>query len=80
MNLMPSGNHGTVAGLFDMSSGVGTLLGPTITGVVIDLLRPIFGSTHGYGAMWPVLSVSILGSTVVLRRASVLAHKQEGSP
>lgn len=80
MNLMSSGNHGTVAGLFDVSSGVGTLLGPTLTGVVIDLLRPLFGSTHGYGAMWPVLSVSILGSTVVLRRASVLAHKQEGDP
>jgi MFS family permease len=38
MNLTPSGNHGTVAGLFDVSSGVGTLLGPTITGVFIDLL------------------------------------------
>ena len=77
MNLMPSKSHGVVAGLFDVSSGVGTLLGPTITGVTIDLLRPLFGSTHGYGAMWPVLSVSILGAASVLRRASAATREPE---
>jgi len=74
MKLMPPGSHGTVAGLFDVSSGVGTLLGPTITGIAIDLLRPLFGSTHGYGAMWPVLSASILASAVMLRYASAQAR------
>jgi hypothetical protein len=68
-----------VAGLFDVSSGVGTLLGPTITGVAIDLLRPLFGSTHGYGAMWPIVSVSVLASTAMLRRASDAASERDGS-
>jgi MFS family permease len=73
MNLMPSRSHGAVAGLFDVSSGVGTLLGPTITGAAIDIFRPLFRSTSGYGAMWPVLSMSILAGAVMLRRASTLA-------
>jgi MFS family permease len=67
MRLMPSRSHGTVAGLYDVSSGIGTLLGPTITGVAIDLLRPLFASTRGYAAMWPVLSLSTLASIVFLR-------------
>jgi MFS family permease len=74
MTLIPSRSHGAVAGLFDVSSGVGTLLGPTITGAAIDVLRPLFGATHGYGAMWPVLSVSILASTTMIWRASTLAQ------
>jgi MFS family permease len=67
MKLAPAQSHGVVAGLFDASSGVGTLLGPTITGLAIDLFHPFFPSTHGYGAMWPVLSVSALGSAALLR-------------
>jgi MFS family permease len=74
MQLMQSRHHGTMAGLYDVSSGVGTLLGPTITGVAIDLLRPQFASTHGYAAMWPVLSVSILASAVMLWHAAALGR------
>jgi MFS family permease len=66
MELTPKKKHGIVAGLFDASSGVGTLLGPTLTGISIDLLRPFFPATHGYAAMWPVLSLSVLGSTAIL--------------
>jgi len=79
MTLMPSGSHGTVAGLFDVSSGVGTLLGPTLTGVAVDIFRPFFLSTHGYGAIWPVLSLSILASTLMLWRVGKLAHSS-GDP
>jgi MFS family permease len=61
-----SKKHGIVAGLFDASSGVGTLLGPTLTGLAIDLLRPLFPASHGYAAMWPVLSLSVLGSAAIL--------------
>ena len=70
MRLTPSRKHGMVAGLFDASSGMGTLLGPALTGVAIDVLRPLFPSTRGYAAMWPVLSISILGSMLILRRAA----------
>lgn len=66
MELAPQKKHGIVAGLFDASSGAGTLLGPTLTGLAIDLLRPFFPASHGYAAMWPVLSLSVIASTVIL--------------
>lgn len=70
LRLAPARKHGIVAGLFDASSGLGTLLGPALTGLAIDLLRPLFPSTHGYAAMWPVLSLSVLGSMLILRSAT----------
>jgi len=75
MRLMPSKSHGTMAGLFDVSSGVGTLLGPTVAGAAIGLMHPLFTSTRGYGAMWPVLSVAVLVSTVLLWRAGALGER-----
>jgi MFS family permease len=66
MELAPRKKHGIVAGLFDASSGVGTLLGPTLTGLAIDVLRPFFPASHGYAAMWPVLSLSVIASTAIL--------------
>ncbi len=67
MRLMPPRSHGAAAGLFDLSNGLGTLLGPALTGAAIDLLHPLFASTHGLAAMWPVISVSALLSAAVLR-------------
>jgi MFS family permease len=75
MQLAPAKKHGIVAGLFDASSGVGTLLGPALTGLSIDLLRPIFPSSHGYSAMWPVLSIAVLGSAAIMRYARVPSKK-----
>ncbi|WP_437328012.1 hypothetical protein [Sorangium sp. So ce381] len=66
---MPARSHGAAAGLFDVSGGIGTLLGPALTGAAIDLLRPLFASTKGYAAMWLVLSASTLASVAMLRRA-----------
>ncbi len=79
MRLMPSGSHGTMAGLYDVSSGVGTLLGAAVTGAAIDLMHPWFASTGGYAAMWPVLSLSILGSVVVLRGVGAIGPARPGS-
>lgn len=78
LELTPTKRHGIVAGLFDASSGIGTLLGPTLTGLSIDVLRPLFPASHGYAAMWPVLSLSAIGSTVILWRAS--GRQPRGSP
>jgi MFS family permease len=69
MRRMPEESHGAAAGLFDMSNGMGTILGPAITGAAIDVLHPFFRSTEGYAAMWPVLSASTLLGVAVLRRA-----------
>jgi MFS family permease len=66
--LMPSGKHGATAGLYDVSSGMGTLLGPGLTGAAIDVLHPFFVSTKGYAGMWPVLGTCTLASVLLLRR------------
>jgi MFS family permease len=73
----PPKKHGVVAGLFDASSGVGTILGPTLTGLSIDLFRSHFPASHGYAAMWPVLSISVLSATLVLGRTK---PRREGAP
>ena len=70
--LMPDEDEGAIAGLATMTKGIGIVVGPLITGVVIDVLKGVFPSTHGYAAMWPVLSVPILLAiplVVRLRRA-----------
>jgi MFS family permease len=61
--------NGIVAGLFDASSGLGTLLGPTLVGFSIDVFGRWFPASHGFAAMWPVLSLSVLGSTLILWQA-----------
>ena len=68
LELTPHKKNGIVAGLFDASSGVGTLLGPTLVGFANDLLAPYFPASHGFAAMWPVLSLAVLGSTFILWR------------
>ncbi len=40
----------------------------------IDLLRPFFPASHGYSAMWPVLSISVMGSTAILWGAGKAKH------
>jgi MFS family permease len=67
MRLVPRQSHGATAGLFDVTSGAGTLLGPLVTGAAIDLLRPLFPATSGYAAMWLVIGGASLASTLLLR-------------
>jgi Na+/melibiose symporter-like transporter len=62
MRLMPEREHGAAAGLFEFSRGLGTTLGPLVTGTVIDWAQKPFASTHGYAAMWPVAGLAILAS------------------
>lgn len=75
LELTPNAKSGIVAGLFDATSGLGTLLGPTLVGLAIDLFGPAFPGSHGFGAMWPVLSVSVLGSVMLLWRVTP-AHER----
>jgi MFS family permease len=79
LELTPTKKHGIVAGLFDASSGIGTLLGPTLTGLAIDLLRPLFPASHGYAAMWPVLSIAVVGSTLIVPRGSEQERGKAGA-
>jgi MFS family permease len=67
MRMMPRESHGAAAGLFDVSSGAGSILGPLLTGAAIDVLRPLFESTKGYAAMWAVIGTATLLSIPLLK-------------
>lgn len=77
LRIAPEGRHGIVAGVFDASSGVGTLLGPALTGVAVDVFGRFFPA-HGYAAMWPVLSIAVLASAAILRREAGGANVAAG--
>lgn len=58
--LMPDGEHGALTGFFSLTRGLGTMLGPLLAGVAVQVLRGPFSATHGYQAMWLVCSAAIL--------------------
>lgn len=57
--LMPEGQHGALTGFFSLTRGLGTMLGPLLAGVAVQLLHGPFAATHGYQAMWLVCSAAI---------------------
>lgn len=62
----PDQSHGTSAGWYEFSRGLGVSAGPIVTGAAIDLLEPIFHATHGYAAMWLVQGSALLVSVLLL--------------
>ncbi len=57
--MMPDGEHGALTGFFSLTRGLGTLLGPLVAGIAIQVARGPFSGTHGYQAMWLVCSAAI---------------------
>lgn len=68
MRVMPEEDHGSIAGVFTLSRGAGTMLGPLLAGAAISLLRGPLSSTHGYAAMWFVIGVATLVTWPILGR------------
>jgi MFS family permease len=66
--LMPPGDHGLATGLYSVSRGIGTSLGPLLAGIAITALDGVFAGTDGYQAMWGVCAVAILASLPFLAR------------
>lgn len=66
MSMMPEGSEGAVSGLYGFSRGLGAILGPVAVGVAIELARPLFASTNGFAAMWPVVGIPVLLSLAFL--------------
>lgn len=64
--LMPEDSHGILTGFYSLSRGLGVMLGPLLAGVAIQVLKGSFSSTHGFAAMWIVISGSMLASIPVL--------------
>jgi MFS family permease len=59
--MMPSGAHGSVAGLYSLSRGLGISLGPLLGGVAIQ------AAGQNYRWVWLVCSAAILVSLLVMR-------------
>jgi MFS family permease len=66
--LMKDDDHGLTTGLYSLSRGVGTALGPLLAGIAIGVLDGVFPGTDGYQAMWGVCGAAILLSVPVLGR------------
>jgi MFS family permease len=67
--LMKDDDHGLTTGLYSVSRGVGTALGPLLAGVAIEVLDGgFFAGTEGYQAMWGICGGAILLSVPVLGR------------
>lgn len=72
MGLLPPDNaHGTGAGLFGLSRGVGVIVGPLLAGIAADVLDavPVFtlAETDGYSAIFAVAAVLLFVSLPLLR-------------
>lgn len=65
--IMPREEHGLLTGYYSLSRGLGTMLGPLLAGLAIQLLKGPLHSTQGFGAMWLVCSGAILASIPFLR-------------
>lgn len=73
MGLLPThSSHGTGAGLYGVSRGVGVLMGPLLAGYAVELFRSadflVFARTDGYSAVFALTSVTLLASIPLLRR------------
>jgi MFS family permease len=71
MPYMPEGSHGALTGFYSLSRGVGTMLGPLLTGIAVEIVAGAggpFSRTDGYSAMWLVCGGTVLVSLVFVRR------------
>jgi MFS family permease len=66
--LMPEEEHGLSTGLYSLSRGIGTALGPLLAGVAIQAASGLFTQTEGYQAMFGVCAVATLASLPFLSR------------
>lgn len=62
-------DHGAASGLFGLSRGVGSLLGPLVVGAAVELTSGnVFDGTQGYGVLWVIIGTAVLVSLPILRR------------
>jgi len=76
--LMGQDNHGLTTGLYSVSRGVGTSLGPLLAGVAIGIFSGPFDGTQGYQAVWGVCAAAILLSVPLLGRLEARSSPTRG--
>ncbi|MBW3607197.1 MAG: MFS transporter [Actinobacteria bacterium] len=80
MDLLPQGDHGSAAAVYGFSRGVGLLAGPLLAGLAIVTLEPVFASSDGYAAIFPVASLAVLASIPLLRRSGAIGRDDTQAP
>lgn len=76
---MPSGSHGALTGFYSLSRGIGTMLGPLLTGIFVDVFAGPFDGTEGYQAMWIVCGGTVLGSLWFVRKMKAVYAARQGA-
>ena len=67
MGMLDEENHGLASGMFGLSRGAGSLLGPVVAGIAVTLLKGPLASTQGYAAVFGVASVAAFLSVFCVR-------------
>lgn len=75
MKMLGGDRHGAASGLFGLSRGIGSFLGPLLAGVAITVGKPLLPSTHGYAALWLAVSAFILAGLPFLLRVRLPGEK-----
>lgn len=66
--LMPDDERGALTGFYSFSRGLGTMLGPLLGGVAIEVGQGPLSGTEGYAAVWLVCSAAVLASLPLVHR------------
>lgn len=66
--VMPARDQGAATGLALATRGIGLLVGPPLVGLAVDWLEPLFQQTHGYGVVWPAVSLPVLAAIPLVAR------------
>ncbi|MGH3743384.1 MAG: MFS transporter, partial [Mycobacteriales bacterium] len=73
-------DHGAASGLFGLSRGVGSLLGPLVVGAAVELTSGnLFAGTKGYGVLWVIIGAAVLVSLPILRRVHLATAQPDTS-
>lgn len=67
MPLMPDSAHGALTGYYSLSRGIGTMLGPILGGIAVQVARQPMSGSKGYAAVFLVCSVAIVASIPMMR-------------
>jgi Na+/melibiose symporter-like transporter len=67
MPLMPEEAHGALTGYYSLSRGIGTMLGPILAGIAVQVARQPLSGSKGYAAVFLICSLAILASIPMMR-------------
>jgi MFS family permease len=71
MHLITDERSGAASSIMGVSRGVGSFLGPVLSGLAIEWHGNPFNGAHGYSALWAMVSLFVLASIPIFRRINL---------